>query len=373
MSKKQFDYLIIGCGLFGTVFAREMTDKGFSCLIIDKRDHIGGNIYTEEIEGINVHKYGAHIFHTNDKSIWDYVHQFAVFNNYRHKVFVNHHGKIYSFPINLMTLFQLWGTITPEEAIKELERRKVINTSAANLEEWVLSQVGEEIYEVFIKGYTTKQWGRDPKLLPSSIIKRIPIRTDFNDFYFDDLYQGIPVGGYTRMVSNMLQNIEVKKGVEYFKHRDELNDLASNIVFTGHIDEFFDYRFGQLEYRSLKFETSIIDTPSFQGTSVVNYTQREIPYTRILEHKYFEFANTKGTVITKEYPVAWSKGMESYYPVCDLTNNEKYGLYKKYAESTCPDIIFGGRLAEYKYYDMHQVIGSALAKTKSIMQSVQPA
>lgn len=371
MPDKQYNYLIVGCGLFGSVFAREMTDKGYRCLVIDKRKHIGGNVYTEAVEGINIHKYGAHIFHTNDKGIWDYVNRFAEFNNYRHKVFVDYKSRIYSFPINLMTLTQLWGIRTPTEAIDELESRKVKNGVPSNLEEWILSQVGEELYEIFVKGYTSKQWGRNPTDLPSSIIKRIPIRTDLNDFYFDDLYQGIPVGGYTQMVDNMLAGIEVKLDVDYFKNRYELDALAENVVFTGNIDQFFDYRFGQLEYRSLEFETEVIDKPSFQGTSVVNYTQFDIPYTRILEHKYFEFAKSPVTVITREYPASWSVGKEPYYPICDETNNAKYNHYKKYAQQSCPNVIFGGRLAEYKYYDMHQVIGSALAKSKTIAQHVQ--
>jgi len=373
MAEKQYDYLIVGCGLFGAVFAREMTDRGSRCLVIDKRNHIGGNVYTENIEGINVHKYGAHIFHTNDKAIWDYVNRFIPFNNYRHKVFVNWMDRIFSFPINLMTLTQLWGTKTPGDAVAELEKRKSVAPPSANLEEWILAQVGTDLYEIFVKGYTSKQWGRDPRLLPSSIIKRIPIRTDFNDFYFDDLYQGIPIGGYTRMVENMLKGIEVRTGVDYFGSKYELDGLADKIVFTGHIDQFFDYRFGQLEYRSLEFQTEYLDIPSFQGTSVVNYTQYEIPYTRILEHKYFEFGKTKGTVITREYPATWSKGRESYYPVCDEANNEKYNEYKKYAQASCPHVLFGGRLAEYKYYDMHQVVGSALAKTKILLQNVQTA
>lgn len=371
MASKQYDFLIVGCGLFGSVFAREMTDNGFRCLIVDKRNHIGGNVYTENVEGINVHKYGAHIFHTNDKGIWDYVNRFAVFNNYRHKVFVNYNDRIYSFPINLMTLVQLWGINTPGEAVSALEKRKIANNTPANLEEWILSQVGEELYEIFVKGYTSKQWGRNPTDLPSSIIKRIPIRTDLNDFYFDDLYQGIPIGGYTRLVENMLKGIDFKPGVDYFKDRNELDGLADKIVFTGNIDQFFDYKYGHLEYRSLEFETEIINKPSFQGTSVVNYTRFEIPYTRILEHKYFEFGKTPTTVITKEYPSSWSAGKEPYYPICDETNNEKYNQYKKHAQQTCPNVIFGGRLAEYKYYDMHQVVGSALAKSKVVLSNVQ--
>jgi len=371
IADKQYHYLIVGSGLFGSVFAREMTDKGYRCLVIDKRPHIGGNVYTENIEGIEVHKYGAHIFHTNDRQIWNYVNRFAQFNNYRHKVFVNYHGRIYSFPINMMTLVQLWGVKTPEQAVEELEKRKIRSDNAENLEDWILSQVGRDLYEIFIKGYTTKQWGRDPSALPSSIIKRLFIRTDLNDYYFDDRFQGIPVGGYTALVRNLLEGIEVRLGVDYFNDRFELDGLAEKIVFTGSIDQFFDYKFGGLEYRSLEFETEVLDIPSFQGTSVMNYTAGDIPYTRILEHKYFSMANTPNTVITREYPVAWQPGRESYYPICDKLNNDKYDLYKKFAKTTRPEIIFGGRLAEYKYYDMHQVIASALSKTKLIFQNVQ--
>jgi UDP-galactopyranose mutase len=371
MKEKAYDYLIVGSGLFGAVFAREVTDKGYRCLVIDKRNHIGGNVYTENIEGINVHKYGAHIFHTNDKHIWNYVNRFAYFNNYRHKVFVNHQNKIFSFPINMMTLVQLWGVRNPAEAIAALEKRKIACAAPDNLEEWILSQVGEELYEMFIKGYTMKQWGRDPKFLPSSIIKRLFIRTDLNDFYFDDQYQGIPIGGYTSMVRNMLEGIDVKLGVDYLEDRYALDELADKIVFTGSIDRFFDYKYGRLEYRSLEFDTQLLETPVFQGTSVVNYTEFDVPYTRILEHKYFEMIKSPVTVITKEYPVAWNIGKESYYPVNDAINNDKYNRYKKFAKDTSPHVIFGGRLAEYKYYDMHQVIGSALAKTKSIFSHVQ--
>lgn len=363
----QYDFLIVGCGLFGSVFAREMTDAGFKCLIIDRRDHIGGNVYTENIEGINVHKYGAHIFHTNDKKIWEYVNRFAEFNNYRHRLVVNYNRKVYSFPINLMTLYQIYGTVTPQQAINELENRKLKISNPSNLEEWVLSQVGSELYEIFIKGYTAKQWGRDPKTLPSSIIKRIPIRTEFNDFYFDDEYQGIPKGGYTAMIQKMIQGIEVRKGIDYFKDKAVLDMLASKIVFTGNIDEFCDYRFGELEYRSLEFEQKIFHQASFQGMAVVNYTSADVPYTRILEHKHFEFAQTSSTVVTYEYPKKWQRGLEPYYPVNDDVNNRKYTEYKKFAEANNSDVIFGGRLAEYKYYDMHQVVGSALAKAKKLI------
>jgi len=370
-NKEKYDYLIVGCGLFGCVFAREMTDAGYKCLIIDKRSHVGGNVYTENIEGINVHKYGAHIFHTNDKRVWDYVNKFAPFNNYRHKVFVSHDSNLYSFPINLFTLYQLYHTSTPNEAVAELERRKVPCDNPKNLEEWILSQVGTELYEIFIKGYTTKQWGKLPDKLPSSIIKRIPIRTELNDFYFDDLYQGIPTGGYTALIEKMIDGIDVKLNVDYFKDRAELDSLANNIVYTGKIDEFCDYKFGELEYRSLDFEHKVIETPSFQGTSVVNYTNIEVPYTRILEHKHFEFGKTNSTVITYEYPAKWEKGRESYYPVNDEANNKQYMQYKKYSEEQNPNVIFGGRLAEYKYYDMHQVVGSALAKSRHILAELK--
>jgi len=310
--------------------------------------------------------YGAHIFHTNDKDIWDYVNRFARFNNYRHKVFVNHGGKIFSFPINLMTLQQLWGAGTPAAATRLLEEKRVPVASAASLEEWILSQVGVELYEIFIKGYTRKQWGRDPKDLPASIIKRIPIRTAFNDFYFDDLYQGIPEGGYTAMVEKMLEGIEVKTGVDFFKERPALEALAKQIVFTGKIDEFFNFELGMLEYRTVDFETSIVDTPDYQGSAVVNFTEESIAYTRILEHKHFEFGKQPVSVITKEYPSEWTAGKEPYYPINDEKNNALYSEYKKLA-AVYDKYIFGGRLAEYKYYDMHQVIGSALAKTKKLL------
>lgn len=366
----EYDYLIVGSGLFGSVFARQMTDAGYRCLVIDKRNHIGGNVYSENIEGINVHCYGAHIFHTNDKNIWEYVNRFASFNNYRHKVFVSHNSNIYSFPINLMTLNQLWGIKTPTEAAIKLEQKKIKIESPSNLEEWILSQIGSELYEIFVKEYTAKQWGRAPKELPSSIIKRIPIRTHYNDFYFDDTYQGIPIGGYTALVTKMLDNIETRTGVDFFSNRNELENKAKNIVFTGKIDEFFDFRFGVLEYRTVAFQTEIVDYSDYQGTSVVNYTQDSIPYTRILEHKHFEFGKQKNSVITREYPSEWKKGMEPYYPINDQKNDQLFKLYKAEGEQNS-NYIFGGRLAEYKYYDMHQVIGSALAKSKKVIESLK--
>jgi UDP-galactopyranose mutase len=365
---KRFDYLIVGSGLFGTVFARFMKDRGYNCLVIDRRSHIAGNIYTEDIGGINVHKYGAHIFHTNDKNIWDYVNRFADFNNYRHKVFVKHSNHLYSFPINLMTLSQIWGVMTPAEARKKLKEVACIVEKPSNLEEWILSQVGEELYELFVKGYTYKQWGRNPSLLPSSIIRRIPIRTELNDFYFDDIYQGIPVGGYTKMMQNMLEGIEVKLGVDYIKNKSELDYLAKKVVYTGPIDEFFDYRFGPLEYRSVHFIHKHLNTPDFQGASVINYTEASVPFTRILEHKHFEFGRQPHTIISEEYPLEWKKGIEPYYPVNDEKNNATYRKYKELARESSPNVVFGGRLAEYRYYDMHQVVGSALAKAQSILR-----
>ena len=362
------DFLIIGSGLFGSVFAREMTDAGHKCLIVDRRSHLGGNVYTENNAGINVHKYGAHIFHTNDKEIWDYVNRFATFNNYRHKVFVNHSNRLFSFPINLMTLSQLWGIQTPIHAQERLAQLSYPISNPHNLEEWILSQVGVELYEIFVKGYTIKQWGRDPKNLPASIIRRIPIRTALNDFYFDDKYQGIPEGGYTKMVNNMLDGIDVRLGIDYLANRDELNDVAKNIIFTGAIDEFFNYEFGELEYRSVNFIHKHLELSDFQGTSVVNYTEASVPFTRILEHKHFEFGKQNSTVITEEYPLEWRRGIEPYYPLSDERNNSLYKKYKEKASLEFPNVIFGGRLAEYRYYDMHQVVGSALSKAKSFLE-----
>ncbi len=362
-----FDYLIVGAGLFGSVFAREMTNNGFKCLVIDRRNHIGGNVYTENIEGINVHKYGAHIFHTNDKEIWDYVNRFAKFNNYRHKVFVKNRNQLFSFPINLMTLTQLWGIITPEAAANKLAKLCKPLDQPKNLEEWILSQVGEELYELFVKEYTQKQWGRDPKSLPASIIRRIPIRTNLNDFYFDDRYQGIPEGGYTELIRNLLKGIDVRLEVDYIQNKSELNQLANHTVFTGAIDEYFDYEYGILEYRSIEFVHKHLGISDFQGTSVINYTDRATPFTRILEHKHFEFGKQLNTIVSEEYSVEWKKGMEPYYPINDERNSKMYDEYKNKAAKLCPNVIWGGRLAEYKYYDMHQVVGSALSRVKKIL------
>jgi UDP-galactopyranose mutase len=353
-----YDYLIVGSGLFGSVFANEMTKNGKKCLIIEKRTHIAGNCYTENKDGINVHAYGPHIFHTNDKGIWEWVNQFADFHNYKHTPKVNFKGNIYSFPINLMTLYQIWGVNTPADAKKKLEEVKVKNSNPQNLEEWILSQVGQDIYETFIKGYTQKQWNKDPKELPASIIKRLPIRTSFDDNYFFDKYQGIPVGGYTKMFERILDGIEVRTGVDYFDDRNYWHSLANNVVFTGKIDEFFEYQFGKLEYRTLKFDNKRIDTEDYQGCSIVNYTDVSIPYTRITEHKHFENSKSDVSWITIEYPKDYENGDIPYYPINDTKNNSLYEMYKKLTKTS--DVIFGGRLSEYKYYDMHQIIGSAL-------------
>ena len=353
-----YDYLIVGSGLFGSVFAHEMTKVGKKCLIIEKRSHIAGNCYSENKDGINVHNYGPHIFHTNDKVIWEWINKFTDFHNYKHTPKVNYKDKMYSFPINLMTLHQIWGVNTPEEAKQKLEEVRIKNDNPKNLEEWILSQVGHDIYETFIKGYTQKQWNKDPKDLPTFIIKRLPIRTNFDDNYFFDKYQGIPVGGYTQIFEKMLDGIEVKTNVDYFENKDYWNSLADKVVFTGKIDEFFDYQFGELEYRTLKFDNKRIEMEDYQGCSIVNYTDFNVPYTRITEHKHFENSKSDVTWITTEYPKDYEKGDVPYYPVNDDKNNSMYEKYKELSKES--NIIFGGRLSEYKYYDMHQVIESAL-------------
>jgi UDP-galactopyranose mutase len=360
MSKK-YDYLIVGAGLFGSVFAYEAHKRGKKCLVIDRRDHIGGNIYCENIEGINVHKYGAHIFHTSNKKIWEYVNQFVEFNRYTNSPVANYKGEIYNLPFNMNTFNKLWGVITPQEARDRINIQKVEVgiDKPKNLEEQAISLVGTDIYKKLIKGYTEKQWGRNATDLPPFIIKRLPVRFTYDNNYFNDKYQGIPEGGYNTIVEKMLKGTELKLNTDFFKNRDELEELAEKIVFTGMIDEFYDYRFGKLEYRSLKFEHEIIDTDNYQGNAVVNYTDRETPYTRIIEHKHFEFGNQEKTVITKEYPSEWSPGEEPYYPINDVKNDEIYMKYKRLTEQE-ENIIFGGRLASYKYFDMHQVIGVAL-------------
>ena len=363
----KYDFLIVGAGLFGSTFAQQAREMGKTCLIIDKRNHTAGNSYTEKVEGINVHKYGPHIFHTSDETVWSYVNRFAEFNSYVNRPKVNYKGKIYSFPINLLTLYQMFGVKTPEEARNLLEGLKTNNRTPKNLEEWILSEVGEEIYKTFVYGYTKKQWGREPRELPASIIRRLPIRLTFDDNYYRDKYQGIPIGGYTQMIEKMQEGIEVRLGVDFFSDREKFESLAERIVFTGPIDEFFDHQHGELEYRSLRFETQILPIEDFQGNAVVNFTEEEIPFTRICEHKHFEFIKSESTVITREYPQAWSSGKEKFYPVNDEENNSRYLLYRKMAEDLSPKYIFGGRLAEYRYYDMHQVIGSALSTVRKII------
>ncbi|MDL4841985.1 UDP-galactopyranose mutase [Aquibacillus rhizosphaerae] len=357
-----YDYLIVGAGLFGSVFAYEAKKRGKKCLVIDKRDHIGGNIYTEKIEGINVHKYGAHIFHTNNERIWDYVNGFTKFNRYTNSPIANYKGELYNLPFNMNTFNTLWGVVSPDEAKAKIEQQKTVAgiTEPKNLEEQAISLVGTDIYEKLIKGYTEKQWGRSARELPAFIIKRLPVRFTYDNNYFNDQYQGIPIGGYTTIIEKMLEGIEVKLNVDFFEQRQELESLANKVVYTGMIDQYFDYKFGVLEYRSLHFETKVIDdTTNYQGNAVINYTDKETPYTRIIEHKHFEFGTQDKTIITEEYPSEWKPGDEPYYPINDDKNNETYKKYKALAENE-PKVIFGGRLATYKYYDMHQVIGSAL-------------
>jgi len=363
MIKKEYDYLIVGSGLFGSVFAHEAKKRGKKCLIIDKRGHAGGNVHCENIEGINVHKYGAHIFHTNDKDIWDYVNSFVEFNRYTNSPLANYKGELYNLPFNMNTFYKLWKVKTPQEA-KDRIQSEIAQLNIGepqNLEEQALSLVGTDIYEKLIKGYTEKQWGRLATELPAFIIKRLPVRFTFDNNYFNDKYQGIPIGGYNKLVDGLLKGIDLTLNIDYFADRNALDSLADKIIFTGKIDQFYNYQFGKLKYRSLKFEHEIKDTENYQGNAVVNYTEREVPYTRILEHKHFEFGTQPKTVVTKEYSEEWSSENEPYYPINDTENNEKFKKYQKLAEAE-PNVIFGGRLAEYKYYDMHQIIGSALKK-----------
>ena len=360
MTTKEFDYLIVGTGLFGATFAQHAIEQGLKVLMIDKRSHIGGNVYTEKQEGINIHKYGAHIFHTSNEKVWSYLNRFCSFNHYVNRPKVNFKEQIYSFPINLFTLYQLYGVKTPEEAKAKLDEVKVPCDKPSNLEEWILSQVGVEIYETFIKGYTMKQWGRDPKQLPSFIIRRLPIRLTFDDNYFNDKYQGIPIGGYTGIIEKMLEGADVRLNVDYFEDKATWDSKAKKVLYTGPIDAYYDYEFGELEYRTLRFENKHLDIPDFQGNAVVNYTAPEVPFTRILEHKHFEFTESESTIITEEYPDTWHKSKVPYYPVNDDKNMGIYKQYKAKAEQD-KSVIFGGRLAEYKYYDMHQVVASAMS------------
>ena len=363
---KQYDYLIVGAGLFGSVFAQQMTLKGKKCLVIEKRDHIGGNVYTEKQEDIQVHKYGAHIFHTSNKKVWDYVNSFVEFNRYTNSPIANYKGNLYNLPFNMNTFYQLWGVKTPEEAQKKIEEQKAEFSyikEPKNLEEQALILGGKDIYEKLIKGYTEKQWGRSAKEIPAFIIKRLPFRFTFDNNYFNDNYQGVPIGGYTLLVEKLLKGIEYRLGVNYLEDKEYWNSIANTIVYTGKIDEFFNNCFGRLDYRSLCFENELLDTPNYQGNAVVNYTEREIPYTRIIEHKHFEFGTQPKTIITREYPLDISEGEEAYYPINDEKNQQKYRQYEELANLQ-QNIIFGGRLADYKYYDMHQVIERALELTK---------
>ena len=358
-----YDYLIVGAGLYGAVCAREAVKAGKKVLVIDKRPHIAGNVYTQELEGINVHVYGAHIFHTNNKAVWDYVNQFAEFNRFTNSPVANFRGEIYSLPFNMYTFNRMWGVVTPEEAAAKIEqqRREAGITEPKNLEEQAISLVGTDIYEKLIKGYTEKQWGRPCRDLPAFIIKRLPVRLTYDNNYFNALYQGIPMGGYTRMVEKMLDGIEVRLNVDYLENKAELDALADRVIYTGPIDAYFGYRLGALQYRSVRFETEVLDMPNFQGNAAVNYTDRETPWTRIIEHKWFEFGTQPKTVISREYSSEWKPGDEPYYPVNDHRNGELYQEYKRLADSESR-VIFGGRLGEYKYYDMDAVIASALSK-----------
>ena len=361
-----YDYLIIGSGLFGSVFARQAADAGKKVLVIDKRPNIAGNVYTEKVEGINFHKYGAHIFHTNNTEVWNYVNRFATFNRFTNSPVANYKGELYSMPFNMYTFNKMWGVVTPEEAAAKIEeQKKEITEEPQNLEEQAISLGGRDIYEKLVKGYTEKQWGRDCKELPAFIIKRLPVRLTFDNNYFNALYQGIPIGGYTKLVENLLEGIEVRLNEDYLEDKEKWNAMAEKVVYTGAIDAYFDYTLGNLEYRSVRFENEILDMPNFQGNAAVNYTDRETPWTRIIEHKWFEFGKDENgndlpkTIISKEYSSEWKPGDEPYYPVNDKKNGELYQKYKALAEKE-ENIIFGGRLGEYKYYDMDAVIASAL-------------
>jgi len=361
----KYDYLIVGSGLFGSVFAYEANKRGKKCLVIDKRKHIGGNIYTKEMENINVHQYGAHIFHTSNKEVWNYINNFAEFNRYTNSPVANYKGEIYNLPFNMNTFNKLWGVVTPNEAKQKIEDEKKSSNieNPQNLEEQAINLIGQTIYKKLVKGYTEKQWGKKATELPAFIIKRLPVRFTYDNNYFNDTYQGIPIGGYTKIIEKMLDGIDVKLNYDFFDHREELENIANKIIFTGMIDKFYNYKYGELEYRSLKFETETLDTQNYQGNAVVNYTDYETPYTRIIEHKHFEFGNQDKTIITKEYPDNWTSEKEPYYPVNNEKNNELYEKYKNLADNE-KNVIFGGRLGQYKYYDMHKVIEEALKCVK---------
>ena len=370
----KYDYLVVGSGLYGAVFAREAADRGKKVLVIDKRPNVAGNIYTEKVEGIHVHKYGAHIFHTNDTKVWKYITRFAEFNRFTNSPVANYRGELYSLPFNMYTFNKMWGVVTPEEAAAKIEEQKkeACITEPKNLEEQAISLVGRDIFEKLIKGYTEKQWGRDCKDLPAFIIKRLPVRLTFDNNYFNALYQGIPIGGYTQLVEHLLEGIEVRLNTDYLEQKEALDRLAETVVYTGPIDAYFGYSLGALEYRSVRFETEVLDIPNFQGNAAVNYTDSETPWTRIIEHKWFEFGKDEQgqdlpkTVISREYSSEWKPGDEPYYPVNDEKNGALYAEYKKLADAE-QNVIFGGRLAEYRYYDMDAVIASALQKSEEVL------
>ena len=375
MEKKNYDYLIVGAGLYGAVFAQQVRERGKRPLVIDKRPHIGGNVYTENVEGIHIHKYGAHIFHTNDRKVWEYVNRFAEFNRFTNSPVAIFRGELYSLPFNMYTFNKMWGVTTPQEAAAEIEsqRRRAGITEPRNLEEQAISLVGRDIYEKIVKGYTEKQWGRPCTELPSFIIRRLPVRLTFDNNYFSALYQGIPIGGYTKMVEEMLDGVEVRLGVDYLKDREALDVMAETTVYTGPVDAFYGYCFGPLEYRSVRFETELLNMPNFQGNAVVNYTDRETPWTRIIEHKWFQFGKDDSgndlpkTVISREYSSEWKPGEDSYYPVNNAKNTALYEKYKALGDAESR-VIFGGRLGEYKYYDMDQVIIAALNKFEELRE-----
>lgn len=361
----KYDYLIVGSGLFGSIFSYEANKRGKKCLVIDKRNHVGGNIYCRDVEGINVHEYGAHIFHTSNKEVWNYINQFAEFNRYTNSPVAIYKDELYNLPFNMNTFNKLWGVKTPAEAkVKIQEQLSETNiTEPKNLEEQAIKLIGKDIYEKLIKGYTEKQWGTKATDLPAFIINRLPVRFTYDNNYFNDNYQGIPIGGYTKIIEKMLEGIEVRLNTNFFETREEFESLADKVVFTGMIDEFYDYKFGTLEYRSLRFEHEILNEENHQGNAVVNYTEYEIPYTRVIEHKHFEYGTQPKTVITREYPAKWNKGDEPYYPINNERNNNMYAKYKELADKES-NVIFGGRLAQYKYYDMHHVIEQALKCVK---------
>ena len=361
----KYDYLIVGSGLFGSIFAHEMTKKGKKCLVIEKREHIGGNIYTKEEENINIHQYGAHIFHTSNKEVWEYINKFVEFNNFINSPVAVYEDKMYNLPFNMNTFYQMWGTKTPQEAKEKIEQQKkeAKIEKPQNLEEQAISLIGRDIYEKLVKGYTEKQWGKDCTELPAFIIKRLPVRFKFDNNYFNDRYQGIPIGGYTQIIEQLLENIEVKLETDYFQDREKWDNIAEKIVFTGMIDQYYDYCYGDLEYRGLKFETETLDIENYQANAVINYTERKIPYTRIIEHKHFEDSESPKTIITREYPAEYKKGEEAYYPINNDKNNQLYAKYEALAKKE-ENVIFGGRLGTYKYYDMDSIIKEALNTVK---------